>query len=78
MAQTFGRPKSCINVNLNKIQNTVNLNQNMSARIKEEKMFSIKSKERLKRGATVQIQKLSREDSRKIQRIQKLQCPISK
>ena len=24
MAQTFGRPKSCINVNLNKIQNTVN------------------------------------------------------
>ena len=24
MAETFGRPKSCINVNLNKIQNTVN------------------------------------------------------
>ena len=46
MAQTFGRPKSCININLNKIQDTINEFQNYLG--DEKDIYFEKKKEKIK------------------------------
>ena len=46
MAQTFGRPKSCININLNKIQDTINEFQNYLS--DEKDIYFEKKKEKIK------------------------------
>ena len=46
MAQTFGRPKSCININLNKNQDTINEFQNYLG--DEKDIYFEKKKEKIK------------------------------